>query len=75
LPASPLDNDRDANTIAKLLIPNTLLIRQAAMLEVTGRAGGREGNQKCPCADGFASAPMGFPILKNTLFFSKCHHT
>lgn len=30
-------NDRDANTIAKLLIPNMLLIRQAALLEVVGR--------------------------------------
>lgn len=27
-------NDRDTNTIAKLLIPNMLLIRQAALLEV-----------------------------------------
>lgn len=29
-----LGNDRDANTIAKLLIQNMVLIRQAALLEV-----------------------------------------
>ena len=32
-----LGSDRDTNTIAKLLIPNTLLIRQAALLEVAER--------------------------------------
>lgn len=37
----------DANTIARLLIPNTLLIRQTAMLEVAGREGKKSEMPVC----------------------------
>lgn len=37
----------DANTIARLLIPNILLIRQTAMLEVAGREGKKSEMPMC----------------------------
>lgn len=63
-----LDNDRNDNTKAKLLIPNTLLIRQAAMLGVAGREGRKAQvfmrRQACLGTDGFSSNEERTVFLK-----------
>lgn len=67
-----LGNDRDANTIAKLLIPNTLLIRQAALLEVAERMGDGCGNAN---SRAHTLIPMDLWIMRNVLLFSKPHNS